>query len=156
MKYRTARCIAVLSFCLPVTQVCVANNQDRGAQILEKQLQQARHLKELEYQAEVLERQARIAKAQQQIDKTVGLESVMNAQPQPRAQITLKRKRQVSLPKIEEMTDTQVTFLFANQETGVYSVGEVLPSGLKVVSISMVDGVALSQGNTQYRIHFSW
>lgn len=143
-----------LSLCVGVP-VLGADDQERGAKILDMQLQRARHLKELEYQAEVLERQARIAKAQQQIDKTVGLESMGSMPSLPSAPKKSKPRHQ-PLPTIRELTATVVTFEFSNGETGVFVVGDQLPSGHRLDSISMVKGVVLTQGSSHYQVNFNW
>ena len=131
------------------------NEQERGAQILDIQLQQARHLKELEYQAEVLERQARIAKAQQQIDKTIGLESLGDLRTFAGAEPN-KDSSPLPLPHIVELTDSLVTLQFSNGDIGVFAVGDELPTGHTLMSISMIDGVILVNGSSQSQLNFSW
>ncbi len=138
--------------------------EDRGAQILELQMQRAQRLNELEYQAEVLERQARIAKAQEQIDKTVGLELT----PVAPAPVMSDSDQMVSYapkpvietpfvtPKILELGRTKVKFAFDNGATGVYRVGDTLASGYQVMAISMVDGVQLQRGSSVVNVGYQW
>lgn len=125
----------------------------RGADILQQQLVRAQHLKELEYQAEVLERQARIAKAQEQIDKTVGLASVeMN---KPKAE-SLPKKVDHSLPLVVELAKNSATLQFENGSRGVYQIGDDLPSGHTIISISMIDGVEITDGQGSQTINYRW
>ncbi|MEC8011881.1 MAG: type IV pilus biogenesis protein PilP [Pseudomonadota bacterium] len=134
----------------------VLTPEERGAQILEIQLQRAQRLTELEYQAEVLERQARIAKAQEQIDKTVGLENTNTPTVSQRQQEAPKAPKIYTLPRVIELAKTRVKFQFDNGAVGSYQVGDTLPSGHVVQAISMVDGVKLQKDNSVLTVNYQW
>ena len=131
----------------------VLTPEERGAQILEIQLQRAQRLTELEYQAEVLERQARIAKAQEQIDKTVGLENTNTPAVSQRQQ---EAPKIYTLPRVIELAKARVKFQFDNGAIGSYQVGDTLPSGHVVQAISMVDGVQLQKDNSVLTVNYQW
>lgn len=131
----------------------VQQDQNRGALILEKQLQKAQYLRELEYQAEVLERQARIAKAQENIDKTVGYTPVAQAQNSQKLQ---PRAAAVPLPKVVALTHNAATFQFADGAIQEFRLGEQLPTGYLLKSVSMSQGALLSRDGKSIRINYQW
>jgi|GEM_PF-2541929 len=144
----------LLMFGLGSSPALSLSADERGARLLEVQLQRARHLRELEYQAEVLERQARIAKAQEQIDTRIGLEifkseTADNLKPTPNA-------HQIALPRITELVNDAVVLEYTSGSRQRARVGDLLQTGHTVAKISMSEGVTLQKGQSQTLLNFEW
>lgn len=146
--------VTLSSIAVPVTAWSQNEPQERGASALEKQLQRAQYLKELEYQAAVLERQMRIAQVQETIDKTLGYnETVMDGS---KKKSTSKQKIKMPLPTIVILSNSMVTFQFEDGSTGGYRTGDTLPTGHTLVAVSMVYGATLERDGEKTVIDYEW
>lgn len=150
--------VVFIAVCFKPTAWAQSEAQERGANALEKQLQRAQYLQELEYQADVLERQVRIAKAQENIDRTIGLD-MHTSENLHDVQLKFQDKNsatQTALPEILTLSDSVVTFVFQNGTKGDFKPGDELPTGHRLLSVSMIHGALLEINDKKIRINYRW
>lgn len=134
-----------------------------GADILKREERRAQELKDIEYQTQLLERKARLAKAYQELQAHGGFVpdlEFMRTQEQRDPHEVEHRQRynaspQEALPILRRIEGRRAHFDTPNG-TVVTSQGGNLPGGFRVVSISMENGVELERSGVRYRTDVSW
>jgi len=129
-------------------------SSDQGALVLEERVRKAKHLQELDYQAAVLERQARIAKAQKLIDQATGINLVPDSN-QP-LNTPPKQNFRSEMPLVQEISSQHVGLIYKDKPVQFFSIGDQLPSGHIIESISMNNGVVIRKNNQTSQLHYSW
>jgi len=135
----------------------------QGAKLLHEEATRARRLRELEYQATLLEQQARIAKARSQLDTAVGLN-----QQQPPVSVPIKAvakpsafkpvlrskavKTEPKPTRLVHMVNGRAAIMLSDQRVYWLSVGEHLPGGEQLVEMSYQQGVTLERAGVVQRL----
>lgn len=135
-----------------------------GSKILMEEAERAKEVQRLQYQAELLKQRAEIAKYVEQIKESGGDLSDMGINTQstsaPASQPITRSSGFSSqgsdpLPRLVHIEKGRAAF---DTEQGKVSgkVGQTLPGGYRIVSVSMRDGVRLQKNGMKYDIDIAW
>lgn len=139
-----------------------------GSRILQEEAERAKEVQRLQHQAELLKQRAEIAKYMNQIRENGGDTGDLGAYgsqqaPKPRAAAapvqasapTPVRASSDSLPVLLHIEDDRAAFQ-TGQGKVFGRIGQTLPGGYRIVSMSLREGVSLQKNGMHYDIDVAW
>jgi hypothetical protein len=140
-----------------------ASDVPDGAEILRREERRAQELKDLEYQAQVLERKAKLARMYQELQAQGGfvpdlefmrMQERLEASQAAGAELRPMQKSE-SMPVLRRIEGRKAFFETAGGLVSG-SAGASIPNGYLVKSVSLDEGVVLEKAGVTYQVDVSW
>ena len=134
-----------------------------GATILQMEAEKAREIEDLEYQAKLIERKAKLAEAYKKYQESGGVipgaggitARVINQKPQETSSDLPVSNSASDIPSLITVDGTSASFSYKGQQFRGKP-GTTLPGGYRVLSVSSINGVRISHPSGTYYLDVDW